>query len=148
MQTDLPPPEEMEQPNTGYASSCFRVPYRLLHQYKQLEFHSPKELVSFPDSPQDFSDGSSRLRTDENPQPCQKSLFDRLKACCCQPNRSWLIQQTMVGSGYGLLAIGLGAFVFGTYVIFRWNWERRHLAFEDAEARIAVMPLLMAENDR
>uniref|UniRef100_A0A670YVU2 NADH dehydrogenase [ubiquinone] 1 alpha subcomplex subunit 13 n=1 Tax=Pseudonaja textilis TaxID=8673 RepID=A0A670YVU2_PSETE len=47
---------------------------------------------------------------------------------------------------YGLLAIGLEAFVFGTYVIFRWNWERGHLAFEDAEAR--VMPLLMAEGDR
>ncbi|KAG8134329.1 putative NADH dehydrogenase protein [Naja naja] len=29
-----------------------------------------------------------------------------------------------------------------------WNWERRHLAFEDTEARIAVMPLLMAEDDR
>uniref|UniRef100_A0A8C6VAI3 NADH dehydrogenase [ubiquinone] 1 alpha subcomplex subunit 13 n=1 Tax=Naja naja TaxID=35670 RepID=A0A8C6VAI3_NAJNA len=50
--------------------------------------------------------------------------------------------------GYGLLAIGLGAFVFGTYVIFRWNWERRHLAFEDMEARMALMPLLMAEDDR
>ncbi|XP_026538927.1 NADH dehydrogenase [ubiquinone] 1 alpha subcomplex subunit 13 [Notechis scutatus] len=50
--------------------------------------------------------------------------------------------------GYGLLAIGLGAFVFGTYIIFRWNWERRHLAFEDMEARIALMPLMMAEDDR
>ncbi|KAM6461218.1 NADH dehydrogenase [ubiquinone] 1 alpha subcomplex subunit 13 [Liasis olivaceus] len=50
--------------------------------------------------------------------------------------------------GYGLLAIGLGAFVFGSYVIFRWNWERRQLAFEELEARIAMMPLLMAEEDR
>ncbi|XP_032069475.1 NADH dehydrogenase [ubiquinone] 1 alpha subcomplex subunit 13 [Thamnophis elegans] len=50
--------------------------------------------------------------------------------------------------GYGLLAIGIGTFVFGTYAIYRWNWERRLLAFEDAEARIAIMPLLMAEDDR
>ncbi|XP_015668951.1 NADH dehydrogenase [ubiquinone] 1 alpha subcomplex subunit 13 [Protobothrops mucrosquamatus] len=50
--------------------------------------------------------------------------------------------------GYGLLAIGLGAFVFGSYVVFRWNWERRQHAFEDMEARIAMMPLLMAEDDR
>ncbi|KAM3856307.1 NADH dehydrogenase [ubiquinone] 1 alpha subcomplex subunit 13 isoform 1-T1 [Vipera latastei] len=50
--------------------------------------------------------------------------------------------------GYGLLAIGLGAFVFGSYSIFKWNWERRLHAFEDMEARIAMMPLLMAEDDR
>ncbi|XP_039188942.1 NADH dehydrogenase [ubiquinone] 1 alpha subcomplex subunit 13 isoform X2 [Crotalus tigris] len=42
--------------------------------------------------------------------------------------------------GYGLLAIGLGAFVFGSYVIFRWNWERRTLRLLrhnfDEEAKI------------
>ncbi|XP_070602490.1 NADH dehydrogenase [ubiquinone] 1 alpha subcomplex subunit 13 [Erythrolamprus reginae] len=50
--------------------------------------------------------------------------------------------------GYGLLALGVGTFVFGTYTLFKWNWERRLLAFEDAEARIAIMPLTMAEEDR
>ncbi|XP_061457695.1 NADH dehydrogenase [ubiquinone] 1 alpha subcomplex subunit 13 [Rhineura floridana] len=51
-------------------------------------------------------------------------------------------------SGYSLFAIGVGTLVFGYYRIFKWNRERRRLNIEDLETRIALMPLLMAENDR
>ncbi|CAI5798778.1 NADH dehydrogenase [ubiquinone] 1 alpha subcomplex subunit 13 [Podarcis lilfordi] len=51
-------------------------------------------------------------------------------------------------SGYSLFAIGLGTLIVGYYSIVKWNRERRRLNIEDLETRIAIYPLLLAENDR
>ncbi|XP_042336077.1 NADH dehydrogenase [ubiquinone] 1 alpha subcomplex subunit 13 [Sceloporus undulatus] len=51
-------------------------------------------------------------------------------------------------SGYSLFAIGIGTLLYGYYSLTKWNRERRRLNIEDLEARIALMPLLMAEDDR
>ncbi|XP_030258619.1 NADH dehydrogenase [ubiquinone] 1 alpha subcomplex subunit 13 [Sparus aurata] len=51
-------------------------------------------------------------------------------------------------SGYSMFGIGVGIMVFGYWRLFKWNRERRRLQIEDMEARIALMPLLQAEQDR
>ncbi|XP_053158897.1 NADH dehydrogenase [ubiquinone] 1 alpha subcomplex subunit 13 [Hemicordylus capensis] len=51
-------------------------------------------------------------------------------------------------SGYSLFSLGIGIFCFGYYSMVKWNRERRRLNIEDLEARIAILPLLMAEDDR
>ncbi|MED6276262.1 NADH dehydrogenase 1 alpha subcomplex subunit 13 ndufa13/GRIM19 [Characodon lateralis] len=51
-------------------------------------------------------------------------------------------------SGYSMFGIGIGIMVFGYWRLFSWNRERRRLQIEELEARIAMMPLLQAENDR
>ncbi|XP_067872139.1 NADH dehydrogenase [ubiquinone] 1 alpha subcomplex subunit 13 [Heterodontus francisci] len=51
-------------------------------------------------------------------------------------------------SGYSMFGIGLGVLIFGYWKLFRWNKERRRLQIEDLEARIALLPLLHAEQDR
>ncbi|XP_063003213.1 NADH dehydrogenase [ubiquinone] 1 alpha subcomplex subunit 13 [Elgaria multicarinata webbii] len=51
-------------------------------------------------------------------------------------------------SGYSLFAIGIGALVYGYYNLVTWNRERRRLSIEDLETRVALFPLLMAEDDR
>ncbi|XP_044311798.1 NADH dehydrogenase [ubiquinone] 1 alpha subcomplex subunit 13 [Varanus komodoensis] len=51
-------------------------------------------------------------------------------------------------SGYSLFAIGIGIMFYGYYSIAKWNRERRRLNIEDLEARVALLPLLMAEDDR
>ncbi|XP_077188148.1 NADH dehydrogenase [ubiquinone] 1 alpha subcomplex subunit 13 [Paroedura picta] len=51
-------------------------------------------------------------------------------------------------SGYSLFAIGIGSMIFGWYRIMKWNRERKRLALEDLEIRVALLPLLMAEEDR
>nr|XP_060641143.1 NADH dehydrogenase [ubiquinone] 1 alpha subcomplex subunit 13 [Anolis sagrei ordinatus] len=51
-------------------------------------------------------------------------------------------------SGYSLFAIGIGTLLFGYYNLMKWNRERRRLTIEDLETRVALMPLLMAEDDR
>ncbi|XP_062816407.1 NADH dehydrogenase [ubiquinone] 1 alpha subcomplex subunit 13 [Anolis carolinensis] len=51
-------------------------------------------------------------------------------------------------SGYSLFAIGIGTLLFGYYRLMKWNRERRRLAIEDGETRVALLPLLMAEDDR
>lgn len=47
-----------------------------------------------------------------------------------------------------MFGIGIGIMVFGYWRLFKWNRERRRLQIEDLEARIAIMPLLQAEQDR
>ncbi|CAN9502875.1 unnamed protein product [Ophioblennius macclurei] len=51
-------------------------------------------------------------------------------------------------SGYSMFGIGIGIMVFGYWRLFKWNRERRRLQIEELEARIALMPLLQAEQDR
>uniref|UniRef100_A0A8C0ZSA8 NADH dehydrogenase [ubiquinone] 1 alpha subcomplex subunit 13 n=1 Tax=Castor canadensis TaxID=51338 RepID=A0A8C0ZSA8_CASCN len=51
-------------------------------------------------------------------------------------------------SGYSMFAIGIGALLFGCWRMIKWNRQRRRLLIEDLEARIALMPLLLAEKDR
>ncbi|XP_073348158.1 NADH dehydrogenase [ubiquinone] 1 alpha subcomplex subunit 13 [Pagrus major] len=51
-------------------------------------------------------------------------------------------------SGYSMFGIGIGIMIFGYWRLFKWNRERRRLLIEDMEARIALMPLLQAEQDR
>ncbi|XP_034976909.1 NADH dehydrogenase [ubiquinone] 1 alpha subcomplex subunit 13 [Zootoca vivipara] len=51
-------------------------------------------------------------------------------------------------SGYSLFAIGVGTLIYGYYNVVKWNRERRRLNIEDLETRVALLPLLMAENDR
>uniref|UniRef100_A0A4W5RS80 NADH dehydrogenase [ubiquinone] 1 alpha subcomplex subunit 13 n=1 Tax=Hucho hucho TaxID=62062 RepID=A0A4W5RS80_9TELE len=51
-------------------------------------------------------------------------------------------------SGYSMLAIGVGVMCFGYWRLFKWNRERRRLQIEELEARIALLPLLQAEQDR
>ncbi|KAL1281184.1 hypothetical protein QQF64_015784 [Cirrhinus molitorella] len=51
-------------------------------------------------------------------------------------------------SGYSMFGIGVGLMVFGYWRLFRWNRERRRLHIEELEARIALLPLLQAEQDR
>ncbi|XP_055474765.1 NADH dehydrogenase [ubiquinone] 1 alpha subcomplex subunit 13 [Psammomys obesus] len=51
-------------------------------------------------------------------------------------------------SGYSMFAIGIGTLLFGSWRIMKWNRERRRLQIEDLEARIALMPLFLAEKDR
>lgn len=51
-------------------------------------------------------------------------------------------------TGYSMFGIGIGMMLFGYWRIFKWNRERRRLQIEDLEARIAIMPLLQAEQDR
>ncbi|XP_059846971.1 NADH dehydrogenase [ubiquinone] 1 alpha subcomplex subunit 13 isoform X1 [Hypanus sabinus] len=51
-------------------------------------------------------------------------------------------------SGYSMFGIGVGILIFGYWRLFKWNRERRRLQIEDLEARIAMMPLLQAEQDR
>ncbi|XP_051265878.1 NADH dehydrogenase [ubiquinone] 1 alpha subcomplex subunit 13 [Dicentrarchus labrax] len=51
-------------------------------------------------------------------------------------------------SGYSMFGIGIGIMMFGYWRLFKWNRERRRLQIEDMEARIALMPLLQAEEDR
>ncbi|XP_056912094.1 NADH dehydrogenase [ubiquinone] 1 alpha subcomplex subunit 13 [Takifugu flavidus] len=51
-------------------------------------------------------------------------------------------------SGYSLFGIGIGLMVFGYWRLFKWNRERRRLQIEELEARIALYPLLQAEQDR
>ncbi|XP_035525950.1 NADH dehydrogenase [ubiquinone] 1 alpha subcomplex subunit 13 isoform X2 [Morone saxatilis] len=47
-----------------------------------------------------------------------------------------------------MFGIGIGIMMFGYWRLFKWNRERRRLQIEDMEARIALMPLLQAEEDR
>ncbi|XP_078279674.1 NADH dehydrogenase [ubiquinone] 1 alpha subcomplex subunit 13 [Rhinoraja longicauda] len=51
-------------------------------------------------------------------------------------------------SGYSMFGIGIGILMFGYWRLFKWNRERRRLQIEDLEARIAMLPLLHAEQDR
>ncbi|CAG07723.1 unnamed protein product, partial [Tetraodon nigroviridis] len=51
-------------------------------------------------------------------------------------------------SGYSMFGIGIGIMVFGYWRLFKWNRERRRLQIEEMEARIALMPLMQAEQDR
>ncbi|XP_028297705.1 NADH dehydrogenase [ubiquinone] 1 alpha subcomplex subunit 13 [Gouania willdenowi] len=51
-------------------------------------------------------------------------------------------------SGYSMFGIGIGIMVFGYYRLFMWNRERRRMQIEELEARIAMMPLILAEQDR
>ncbi|TKS79955.1 NADH dehydrogenase [ubiquinone] 1 alpha subcomplex subunit 13 [Collichthys lucidus] len=51
-------------------------------------------------------------------------------------------------SGYSMFGIGVGIMVFGYWRLFKWNRERRRLQIEEMEARVALMPLLQAEQDR
>ncbi|KAM9328885.1 NADH dehydrogenase [ubiquinone] 1 alpha subcomplex subunit 13 [Gastrophryne carolinensis] len=51
-------------------------------------------------------------------------------------------------SGYTMFAIGIGVMIYGYWSIGKWNRERRRLYIEDLETRIALMPLLQAEQDR
>ncbi|XP_061551142.1 NADH dehydrogenase [ubiquinone] 1 alpha subcomplex subunit 13 [Phycodurus eques] len=51
-------------------------------------------------------------------------------------------------SGYSMFGIGIGVMIFGYWRIFKWNRERRRLQIEEMEARIAMMPLMQAEQDR
>ncbi|XP_070974831.1 NADH dehydrogenase [ubiquinone] 1 alpha subcomplex subunit 13-like isoform X1 [Oncorhynchus clarkii lewisi] len=51
-------------------------------------------------------------------------------------------------SGYSMLTIGVGVMCFGYWRLFKWNRERRRLQIEELEARIALLPLLQAEQDR
>ncbi|KAJ7308243.1 hypothetical protein JRQ81_008768 [Phrynocephalus forsythii] len=51
-------------------------------------------------------------------------------------------------SGYSLFAIGFGIFTYGWYSLAKWNRERKRLQIEDLEGQIAILPLLMAEEDR
>ncbi|XP_076000927.1 NADH dehydrogenase [ubiquinone] 1 alpha subcomplex subunit 13 [Genypterus blacodes] len=51
-------------------------------------------------------------------------------------------------SGYTMFGIGIAVMIFGNWKLFRWNRERRRLLIEELEARIAIMPLLQAEQDR
>ncbi|XP_048415860.1 NADH dehydrogenase [ubiquinone] 1 alpha subcomplex subunit 13 [Stegostoma tigrinum] len=51
-------------------------------------------------------------------------------------------------SGYSMFGIGIGVLIFGYWRLFKWNRERRRLQIEDLEARIALLPLLYAEQDR
>ncbi|GCB72355.1 NADH dehydrogenase [ubiquinone] 1 alpha subcomplex subunit 13 [Scyliorhinus torazame] len=51
-------------------------------------------------------------------------------------------------SGYSMFGIGIGILLFGYYKLFKWNRERRRLQIEDLEARVALLPLLHAEQDR
>ncbi|XP_032805881.1 NADH dehydrogenase [ubiquinone] 1 alpha subcomplex subunit 13 [Petromyzon marinus] len=51
-------------------------------------------------------------------------------------------------SGYSMFAIGIGLMLYGQYRIFKWNRERRRLQIEELESRIAILPLLQAEQDR
>uniref|UniRef100_A0A8C5WP23 NADH dehydrogenase [ubiquinone] 1 alpha subcomplex subunit 13 n=1 Tax=Laticauda laticaudata TaxID=8630 RepID=A0A8C5WP23_LATLA len=53
----------------------------------------------------------------------------------------------LLGS-YGPIDYKRRFFCFWNLCYFQVNWERRHLAFEDVEVRVAMMPLLMAEEDR
>lgn len=47
-----------------------------------------------------------------------------------------------------MFGIGMGIMLFGYWRLFKWNRERRRLHIEDLEARIALLPLLQAEQDR
>ncbi|XP_074544462.1 NADH dehydrogenase [ubiquinone] 1 alpha subcomplex subunit 13 [Halichoeres trimaculatus] len=51
-------------------------------------------------------------------------------------------------SGYSMFGIGIGLMMFGYWRLFKWNRERRRLQIEELEARIALMPLFQAEQDR
>ncbi|XP_072524755.1 NADH dehydrogenase [ubiquinone] 1 alpha subcomplex subunit 13 [Salminus brasiliensis] len=51
-------------------------------------------------------------------------------------------------SGYSAFAVGIGVMAFGCWRLFKWNRERRRLQIEDLETRIAILPLLQAEQDR
>uniref|UniRef100_A0A7N4PI29 NADH dehydrogenase [ubiquinone] 1 alpha subcomplex subunit 13 n=1 Tax=Sarcophilus harrisii TaxID=9305 RepID=A0A7N4PI29_SARHA len=51
-------------------------------------------------------------------------------------------------SGYSMFAIGIGTLLFGHWGVMKWNRQRRRWLIEDLEARIALMPLLQAEEDR
>ncbi|KAJ8357726.1 hypothetical protein SKAU_G00205200 [Synaphobranchus kaupii] len=51
-------------------------------------------------------------------------------------------------SGYTMFGIGIGVMVIGYWRLFKWNRERRRLQIEELEARIALLPLLQAEQDR
>ncbi|XP_053441314.1 NADH dehydrogenase [ubiquinone] 1 alpha subcomplex subunit 13 [Nycticebus coucang] len=51
-------------------------------------------------------------------------------------------------SGYSMLAMGIGTLFYGYWSMMKWNRERRRLLIEDLEARIALMPLFLAEKDR
>uniref|UniRef100_A0A6P5ISB6 NADH dehydrogenase [ubiquinone] 1 alpha subcomplex subunit 13 n=1 Tax=Phascolarctos cinereus TaxID=38626 RepID=A0A6P5ISB6_PHACI len=51
-------------------------------------------------------------------------------------------------SGYSMFAIGIGTLLFGHWGMMKWNQKRRRWLIEDLEARIALMPLLQAEEDR
>ncbi|KAJ8366634.1 hypothetical protein AAFF_G00348330 [Aldrovandia affinis] len=51
-------------------------------------------------------------------------------------------------SGYSMFGIGIGVMLLGYWRLFKWNRERRRLQIEEMEARIALLPLLQAEQDR
>ncbi|XP_053558899.1 NADH dehydrogenase [ubiquinone] 1 alpha subcomplex subunit 13 [Bombina bombina] len=51
-------------------------------------------------------------------------------------------------SGYSMFGLGVGVLLFGYWRIFKWNRERRRLLIEDLETRVALLPLLQAEQDR
>ncbi|XP_040176507.1 NADH dehydrogenase [ubiquinone] 1 alpha subcomplex subunit 13 [Rana temporaria] len=51
-------------------------------------------------------------------------------------------------SGYTMFAMGIGVMVYGLWQVGKCNRERRRLYIEELESRIALMPLIQAENDR
>uniref|UniRef100_A0A6J0VGU9 NADH dehydrogenase [ubiquinone] 1 alpha subcomplex subunit 13 n=1 Tax=Pogona vitticeps TaxID=103695 RepID=A0A6J0VGU9_9SAUR len=51
-------------------------------------------------------------------------------------------------SGYSLFAMGIAVFAYGCYRFKTWNRERKRLHIEDLEARIGILPFLIAEEDR
>ncbi|KAL4608057.1 NADH dehydrogenase ubiquinone 1 alpha subcomplex subunit 13-like [Arapaima gigas] len=51
-------------------------------------------------------------------------------------------------SGYTMFGIAIGSLLIGYWRVFTWNRERRRLQIEELEARIALLPLLQAEQDR
>ncbi|XP_076847443.1 NADH dehydrogenase [ubiquinone] 1 alpha subcomplex subunit 13 [Brachyhypopomus gauderio] len=51
-------------------------------------------------------------------------------------------------SGYSMFGIGIAVMVFGYYKVFTWNRQRRLFCIEELETRIALLPLLQAEQDR
>lgn len=96
-----------------------------------------------------------------------------IKLCCELSNN-----QSISSTGYSMFGIGIGMMVFGYWRLFKWNRERRQDSFwiviqlnvlacqrvrleltavclcrrrlqiEEMEARIALMPLMQAEQDR
>ncbi|XP_077331559.1 NADH dehydrogenase [ubiquinone] 1 alpha subcomplex subunit 13 [Lithobates pipiens] len=51
-------------------------------------------------------------------------------------------------SGFTMFAIGIGVSMYGIWSVGKWNRERRRLFIEEQESRIALMPLIQAEDDR
>ncbi|KAI3374364.1 hypothetical protein L3Q82_006192 [Scortum barcoo] len=82
---------------------------------------------------------------EDNVGGAQKRFRTKKQHHCCDvivPEEDGGVQ------GYSMFGIGIGLMVFGYWRVFRWNRERRRLQIEEMEARIALMPLLQAEQDR